>query len=109
MSAMSCTSRQVNAIGMAPGPIRRWGISRSHSSAVKQRTDRFPSLGLTVDGRVSLTGGAPRWSTPRTLCRVGERGANLPVDVVDAMFLRYCREIRDPADVTGLFEFGQLV
>ena len=26
-----------------------------------------PSLGLTADGRVALTGCAPRWRTPRTL------------------------------------------
>jgi mannose-6-phosphate isomerase-like protein (cupin superfamily) len=41
MSVMSCTSRRVNAIGMAPGPIRRWGISRSHSSAVSRSTLRI--------------------------------------------------------------------
>src|ERR1700674_2064798 len=37
--AMSCTSRPVNDIGTAPRPIRRWGISRSQSLAVKPRTD----------------------------------------------------------------------
>src|SRR5216683_1090540 len=35
---MSCISRPVNAIGTAPRPIRRWGISRSHSLAVKPHT-----------------------------------------------------------------------
>src|SRR6266851_5633 len=35
---MSCISRPANAIGMAPRPIRRWGISRSHSLAVKPHT-----------------------------------------------------------------------
>src|SRR5271166_2506599 len=39
MWVMSYTSRPANAIGMAPRPIRQWGISRSHSLAVKPRTD----------------------------------------------------------------------
>src|ERR1700758_907509 len=36
---MSCISRLVNAIGMAPRPIRQWGTSRLHSSAANPLTD----------------------------------------------------------------------
>jgi hypothetical protein len=36
--ATSCTSSPVNAIGMALRPTRRWGTSRSRSSAVRRPT-----------------------------------------------------------------------
>ena len=39
-SAMSSTSKPVSAIGTAPRPIRRWGISRSHLSGAKLPTGR---------------------------------------------------------------------
>src|SRR5713101_3403952 len=51
---MSCISRPANAIGMAPRPIRRWGISRSHSLAVKPHTVNPAGEGAPTDDQASI-------------------------------------------------------
>src|SRR6516162_2240066 len=53
--AMSCISRPVNAIGMAPRRIRQWGTSRSQPSAVKPHTDSPALSGLAYDGLYRLS------------------------------------------------------
>src|SRR6266404_4076485 len=59
MSAMSCISRPVNAIGMAPRPIRRWGISRSQPLAVKPAGDSFPLPGRRGSASYGVGSAAP--------------------------------------------------
>src|SRR5271169_3457842 len=50
---MSCISRPASAIGMAPRPIRRWGISRSPPLAVNPLTDGLGKAAVVVGGDCS--------------------------------------------------------
>src|SRR5262249_52902237 len=120
MSATSSISRLVNAIGMAPNLIRRWGISRSRSSAVRPLTDRSRrnDLGelvsrVTEDRRYSAAivirideGGSVDAIAPRP--PDGERGIGfLDVDrFAVAASSQSCREPVGGFEQPGIAGFG---